>query len=78
MIKEARLLRPGFLEKRCSMRYKGNIWGIWINNKHVISHKFFVQYTSDEIGKSLSIGNEQTGEMFQIPFDELYKIITKK
>lgn len=60
------------------MKFKGYINGIWVNTKHVKPHKFFVQYTSDEIGKSLSIGNELTGEMFQIPFDELYKIITKK
>lgn len=62
------------------MRYSGDITGIWHNVKHGVSnpHIFAVEYTSDKIGKSLSIGNLQTGDMFQIPFDELYKIITEK
>ena len=37
--------------------------------------KFCVRYTSDKIGKSLSIADETSGVMFQIPFDELYKQI---
>lgn len=38
--------------------------------------EFFVRYTSDEIGKSLSIADEVNGIMFQVPFDEIYKAIT--
>ncbi len=37
--------------------------------------KFVVRYTSDQIGKSLSIADEKSGVMFQIPFDALYKEI---
>ena len=60
------------------MRYSGDINGIWHNVNHGISepYKFAVEYTSDKLGKSLSIGNLDTGDMFQIPFDSLYKIIT--
>ena len=59
------------------MRFSGDIDGIWHNTKHGVMqpHKFAVEYTSDKIGKSLSIGNLDTGDMFQIPFDELYKLI---
>lgn len=62
------------------MRFSGDIHGIWHNTKHGVmeAHTFAVEYTSDKLGKSLSIGNLQTGDMFQIPFDELYKIITSK
>lgn len=62
------------------MRFSGNIIGIWHNTKHGLSesHEFAVEYTADKIGKSLSIGNLETGDMFQIPFNELYKIITKR
>lgn len=61
------------------MRFSGNIKGIWHNVKHGVmqEHTFAVEYTADKIGKSLSIGNLETGDMFQIPFDELYKIINK-
>lgn len=61
------------------MRYSGDIEGIWHNVIHGVmeAHTFAVEYTSDKFGKSLSIGNLQTGDMFQIPFDELYKMITK-
>ena len=62
------------------MRFSGNIKGILHNVNHGVmeAHTFAVEYISDKIGKSLSIGNLETGDMFQIPFDELYKIITKK
>lgn len=62
------------------MRFSGDINGIWHNVKHGVSkpNKFAVEYTADKIGKTLSIGNLETGDMFSIPFDELYKIITKK
>lgn len=41
----------------------------------MMKKKFCVRYTSDKIGKSLSIADEASGVMFQIPFDELYKQI---
>ena len=62
------------------MRFSGDITGIWHNVKHGVSktHKFAIEYTNDKLGKSLSIGNLENGDMFQIPFDEIYKIIRKK
>lgn len=36
-----------------------------------------VRYTSDKVGKSLSIADEGNGVMFQIPFDAIYHEITK-
>ena len=59
------------------MRFSGDIKGIWHNVNHGVSkpQEFAIEYTADKIGKSLSIGNLETGDMFQIPFDELYKII---
>ena len=35
------------------------------------------RYTSDKVGKSLSIADEGNGVMFQIPFDAIYHEITK-
>ena len=60
--------------------FRGNITGIWCNTKHGMfeGHDFYVQYTSDKMGRSLSIANDQTGDMFQIPFNELYKVIAKE
>lgn len=43
----------------------------------MMKKKFCVRYTSDKIGKSLSIADEVSGVMFQIPFDELYKQIVE-
>ena len=59
------------------IRFSGEVTGIWHNVNHGMSepHEFAVEYTADSRGKSLSIGNLQTGDMFQIPFDELYKIV---
>ena len=34
---------------------------------------FFVNYTSDELGKTLSIDDTKT--QYTIPFDEIYKLI---
>lgn len=61
------------------MRFSGYIKGVWCNIKHGVmqEHTFTVDYTADKIGKSLSIGNLETGDMFTIPFDELYSIINK-
>ena len=36
-----------------------------------------VRYTSDKVGKSLSIADEGNGVMFQVPFDAIYHEITK-
>ena len=36
-----------------------------------------VRYTSDKVGKSLSIADEDNGVMFQVPFDAIYHEITK-
>ena len=38
-------------------------------------YKFTVRYTSDKVGKSLSITDEETGVMFMIPFDAISKDI---
>lgn len=43
----------------------------------MMKKKFCVRYTSDKIGKSLSIADEVSGVMFQVPFDELYKQIVE-
>ena len=43
----------------------------------MIPKKFVVRYTSDMRGKSLSIADEVSGVMFQIPFDQIYKEITE-
>ena len=42
-----------------------------------MNKRFVVRYTDDEVGKSLSIADERSGVMFQIPFDAIYKDITK-
>ena len=39
--------------------------------------QFVVRYTADNIGKSLSIADEKSGVMFQIPFDGIYAEIMK-
>lgn len=39
--------------------------------------KFQVNYTSDTFGKTLSIADIKTGVQFSIPFDAIYKEITK-
>ena len=41
----------------------------------MIPKSFTVRYTSDNIGKSLSIADEANGVMFEIPFDAIYKEI---
>ena len=47
-----------------------------VEESRVKPRQLIVHYTSDEFGKSLSIGDIKTNLQFQIPFDELYKIIT--
>ena len=37
-----------------------------------------VRYTSDMLGKSLSIADEDLGIMLQIPLDQIYKDITEE
>lgn len=62
------------------IRYKKDLDGLLMNieSGNLSYHKFFVQYTSDKQGRSLSISNDETGDMFMIPFDELYKVIAKE
>lgn len=51
-----------------------------VTPKGAIMHpkKLCVRYTSDSIGKSLSIADEQLSIMLQIPFDFIEREITKK
>ena len=60
--------------------------GLWIiegfRNEHITNKlfnktKFQVDYTADKIGKTLSIADTKTGIQFSIPFDVIYKEITK-
>lgn len=39
--------------------------------------KLTVRYTSDKVGKTLSISDDMGGFMFQVPFDEIFKEICK-
>ena len=59
------------------MKFRGDIDGIVSDSKTMTfkPKKLFVQYTSDKICKSLSIGDTETGISYQIPFDGLIKII---
>ena len=43
----------------------------------MIPKKLVVRYTSDMRGKSLSIADEVSGIMLQVPFDQIYKEIMK-
>ena len=38
---------------------------------------YVVRYTADNLGKSLSMADENNGVMFQIPFDGIYNEIIK-
>lgn len=61
------------------MKFKGDINGV-ISDSETMTFKpskLYVQYTSDKIGKSLSIGDPETGISYQIPFDGLIKIILR-
>lgn len=57
------------------MRATWKIKGLVGTNLGMITKDFVVRYTSDNIGKSLSIADEANGVMFQIPFDAVYKEI---
>ena len=64
------------------MKYSEKIKGVCFNVNEgirgfITNHSFEVHYISDELGKTLSICDLETGEMLSIPFDELYKNITK-
>ena len=48
------------------------------NGYSMTPKKLCVRYTSDSIGKSLSIADEQLGIMLQVPFDFIEREITKK
>ena len=52
------------------------ISSIWDNDRPKMKNtRFFVQYTSDKFGKTLSIGDEQTGVNYQIPAERVIKEI---
>lgn len=46
------------------------------NNEMFKSTKFQINYTSDNHGKTLSIGDLETNIQFSIPFNDIYKEIT--
>lgn len=48
-----------------------------MNNNLFNKTTFQVNYTADKIGKTLSIADKETGIQFSIPFDAIYKEITK-
>ena len=58
------------------MRYIGNVNGFvndFNNQKLFQKKKIQVNYTDDQMGKTLSLGAD--GIQFSIPFDEIFKII---
>ena len=46
-------------------------------HERVIRKKLAVRYQSDNLGKSLSIADEESGLMLEIPFDGILKEIEK-
>lgn len=62
------------------MKYRGEIDGLWQESKTMTSKmkRFSIDYTADKIGKTLSIGDLETGIQYTIPFDALSKIIGGK
>lgn len=62
------------------MKYRGEIDGLRQDTKTMRSEmkRFSIDYTSDRIGKTLSIGDLETGIQYTIPFDALSKIIGGK
>lgn len=57
------------------LRAEWQVAGITHSEKGMTPKKLIVRYTSDAIGKSLSIADEELGIMLQIPFDGIYKQI---
>ena len=49
--------------------------GLIIVEAGFLPKKLVVRYSSDQIGKSLSIADDKEGVMFQVPFDEIYEKI---
>lgn len=62
------------------MKYRGEIFGLRQDTKTMTfeTKRFSIDYTSDRIGKTLSIGDLETGIQYTIPFDSLSKIIGGK
>lgn len=62
------------------MEYKGEIDGLRQDANSMTSEmkRFSIDYTADKIGKTLSIGDLETGIQYTIPFDALSKIIGGK
>lgn len=66
-------------QMRGTWKIKGLVFTTAPQPQQAMAEKAFtVRYTSDAIGKSLSIADEKSGVMFQIPFDGIYKEITKE
>lgn len=60
------------------MRYTGVIEGFVVDfnsGKSPDLTKILVNYTSDSIGKTLSLGSELYGIQISIPYDQLIKIL---
>lgn len=60
------------------MRYRGSINGLvndFKQGKLQQPRKIYIDYTSDNIGKTLSLGSEEDDIQISIPFDELFKIL---
>lgn len=62
------------------MKYRGEVFGLRQDTNAMKSEikRFSIDYTSDRIGKTLSIGDLETGIQYTIPFDALSKIIGGK
>jgi len=62
------------------MRFSVNIKGLrndFRNNDLFKETEYQVSYTSDLLGKTLSIGDLENNIQFTIPFDEILKMIAK-
>ncbi len=62
------------------MKYRGEIFGLRqdTNAMRAEMTRFSIDYTTDGRGKTLSIGDLETGIQYTIPFDALSKIIGGK
>lgn len=55
---------------------QGNIFIDIEGKTQLIQKELVVRYLSDDRGKSLSITDENTGVMFQVPFSDILKEIS--
>ena len=49
-----------------------------IPSGHMFPRILTVRFTSDDLGESLSIADEAAGIMFEVPFEEVEKIIKQE